>query len=82
MQAVYLEWCNNHDFVSKLPKDIKLHKENTKKKGRQTMLDPHMKEKERVVLYSDMLFNEVACHWLIATDQVRCDQFPFIWDCT
>ncbi len=62
MQAVYLEWCNNHDFVSKLPKDIKLCKENTEKKGQQTTLDPHMKEKERVVPYSDALFNEDVHH--------------------
>ena len=40
-------------------------------KGRQTMLDPHLKEKERIIPYSDALFNEVARHWLIATDQVR-----------
>ncbi|KAM5545613.1 hypothetical protein V8D89_000651 [Ganoderma adspersum] len=65
----YLKWCNSNDFVSKLPNDIKLHKENIEKKGRQTTLDPHIKEKEWVVPYSDELFNEVARHWLIAMDQ-------------
>ncbi|PIL30447.1 hypothetical protein GSI_07146 [Ganoderma sinense ZZ0214-1] len=66
----YIKWYNSNDFISKLPNDIKLQKENIEKKGWQTMLDPHMKEKEQVIPYLDELFNEVACHWLIATDQL------------
>lgn len=70
-QPRYLEWCNVENFVSKLPNDIKLRKQKAEKKGRQTTLDPHVREKEQHVPYSDALFNEVARHWLIATDQVR-----------
>ena len=69
----YLEWCNDNNFISKLPNDVKLWKENAERKGWQTTLDSHMKEKEQVIPYSDTLFNEVAHHWLIATDQVCCN---------
>ncbi len=38
----------------------------------QTKLDPHLKEKEKekVVRYTDELFQSAALEWLVATDQV------------
>ena len=41
-----------------------------KGKKTQASLNPHLREKETVVKYTDGLFREAALEWLIATDQV------------
>lgn len=63
-----------NSFESKLPKDVKAQKEAANAATRseeQSSLDPHLREKERVIPYSDKVFREAATEWLIATDQVR-----------
>ncbi len=43
--------------------------------AQQATLDPHLRERaltERVIRYSDDLFQEAAITWLVSTDQVCC----------
>ena len=55
-----------------LPRDTKNRRESAAA-DTQSRLDPHLKEKlvkERVILYTDDLFQAVAIEWLVSTDQV------------
>ena len=62
-----------NSFESKLPKDVKAQKEAANaatKSDTQSSLDPHLCEREKIIPYSDKLFQEATTGWLIATDQV------------
>ncbi|KAJ7263341.1 hypothetical protein C8J57DRAFT_1629272 [Mycena rebaudengoi] len=73
----YEEWAKKNNFESKLPKDVKARTQaaataDAKAKFHQQTLDSHLKEKpEKPAPYTDELFLDAACQWLIATDQVE-----------
>jgi len=58
-----------------LPKDTKRRKlEAAASANSQSRLDVHLREQkleERIIPYSDSLFQEAAIEWLIETDQVH-----------
>ena len=57
--------------MSKLPGDVKKHKEATEQAMR--MLDQDLVEKKQsahFIPYSDKLFRRASVEWLVATDQV------------
>jgi hypothetical protein len=55
-----------------LPRDSKRRKQETAEDLRQSQqrLDPHLREREQVIPYSDARFCEAALDWLVETDQV------------
>jgi hypothetical protein len=54
-----------------LPRDSKRRKQEVENsKELQQRLDPHLREREPVIPYSDARFCEAAIDWLVATDQV------------
>ena len=74
LQDAYHAFCAKNNFLSMLRKDVKAREaaaEKEKAQKTQTTLNPHLREKETVVKYTDSLFREAALEWLIATDQVR-----------
>ncbi|KAJ2923537.1 hypothetical protein H1R20_g13556, partial [Candolleomyces eurysporus] len=66
-QGSHNAWCKRNGVESKLPAAVRARKDA--KKAQQSTLDDIVEEKERVVPYSDTLFQEAAEDWLIATDQ-------------
>lgn len=52
-----------------LPKDAR-SRHNATKVEAQTNLHPHLKEKPKVIPYTDTTFRDAAVEWLISTDQV------------
>ncbi|RXW14437.1 hypothetical protein EST38_g11417 [Candolleomyces aberdarensis] len=66
-QGSYNTWCKRNGVESKLPAAVRARKDA--KKAQQSTLDDVVEEKERVVPYSDALFQEAAEDWLIATNQ-------------
>ncbi|KAJ2924369.1 hypothetical protein H1R20_g12725, partial [Candolleomyces eurysporus] len=66
-QGSYNAWCKRNGAELKLPAAVRARKDA--KKAQQSTLDDVVEEKERVVPYSDTLFQEVAEDWLIATNQ-------------
>ena len=75
LQDEYLKWADANKFVSMLPKDTKRRKlEAAASANSQSRLDVHLREQkleERIIPYSDSLFQEAAIEWLIETDQVH-----------
>ena len=70
-QGKYRKWAEDANYESRLPGDIKKRKAAVEHATR--TLDRDLKEKklkERVVPYSDKMFNRAAIEWLVATDQV------------
>ena len=66
-----------------LPKVVAARKvtaQDASAKLKQSMVDPHLKEKPEVkpsIPYSDATFCEAAIEWLVSTDQVSFFFFPF-----
>jgi hypothetical protein len=59
-----------------LPKDAeKRRNDAASEKESQSRLDPHLREKERVIPYNDDMFRDAAIEWLVSTDQV-CKSSP------
>lgn len=73
-KAEFREWSKANNFESKLPDDIKLRKEAfAKVTERQKTLNSHLKDmskEERVIKYSELVFERASVDWLIGTDQV------------
>ena len=70
-QEKYHKWAQDNKYESKLPGDIKKHKDAAELVTR--TLDRDLKEKklgEQVVKYTDKAFRQAALEWLVATDQV------------
>ncbi|KAJ7190286.1 hypothetical protein GGX14DRAFT_343158, partial [Mycena pura] len=72
----YHRWAKNKDFISALAGDNKEAKLKAEADAgpSQTTLDASLrgiplKEKEKIIPYSDAVFREAAIEWLIATDQ-------------
>ncbi|KAJ7248958.1 hypothetical protein C8J57DRAFT_954351, partial [Mycena rebaudengoi] len=71
----YHEWADENNFESKLSVDVKARVDGAaataaKAKFRQQTLDSHLQEKpEKPAPYTDELFLDAACQWLISTDQ-------------
>ncbi|KAE9387809.1 hypothetical protein BT96DRAFT_736276, partial [Gymnopus androsaceus JB14] len=69
----YRQWCKANDFTSMIPKDVKIRKNAAEAAAAsQTVIDDHavpLPHKERVLPYSDELFQQAAIEWLIETDQ-------------
>ncbi|KAI0686300.1 hypothetical protein C8T65DRAFT_525276, partial [Cerioporus squamosus] len=71
-EGIYRNWCDKNDLLSMLPKDTKQRREAEVATVAQSTLDTHLREKpapERVVKYTDDLFQEAAIEWLVSTDQ-------------
>ncbi|KAH9986585.1 hypothetical protein BJV77DRAFT_1061785 [Russula vinacea] len=77
--TLYCDWADKNNFPSMLPRDTKNHRESAAA-DTQSRLDPHLKEKlvkERVILYTDDLFQAAAIEWLVSTDQpIQALQHP------
>jgi hypothetical protein len=73
-QKPYHKWAKKNQFTSKLPNDVRERKKATKEKtASQLTLDPYLWDcpvKEKVIPWTDTLFQEAAIEWLITTDQV------------
>jgi hypothetical protein len=68
-QGQYLKWARDNEFQSMLPKDVR-NRNNATKVEAQPDLHPHLKEKPKVIPYTDTIFRDAAVEWLISTDQV------------
>ncbi|KAF8577174.1 hypothetical protein K439DRAFT_1254911, partial [Ramaria rubella] len=73
-KGLYLKWVKETpDAINKLPKHLAKLKADVKAAGVQpTSVTDHSKPVEPmecVVPYSDDLFRQVTCEWLVATDQ-------------
>ncbi|KAH7918418.1 hypothetical protein BV22DRAFT_979157, partial [Leucogyrophana mollusca] len=74
--GVYRAWAEKNGFESCLPGDIKKRKEEAAK-VEQSRIEPHLKERPRIVKYTHKLFQRAAFKWLVATDQpVQALQHP------
>ncbi|KAH9041467.1 hypothetical protein EDB83DRAFT_2178396, partial [Lactarius deliciosus] len=74
-KPAYDKWCGLNTFESKLPKVVRMRREAAiaEDRARQQSLDPHLTieaPQEKVVPYSDDLFQDAATRWLVETHQV------------
>jgi hypothetical protein len=70
-QGKYQNWCKKAGFESKLAGDVAMQK--LKAEQLQQMINGHLVEKklaDRIVSYSDKLFQQASIEWLVATNQV------------
>ncbi|KAH7924808.1 hypothetical protein BV22DRAFT_1012537, partial [Leucogyrophana mollusca] len=71
--GLYHTWCDKNGFESKLPDDVKKRKEAIAlANAKQARIDGHLREPaptERVIPYTDALYREASCEWLIETNQ-------------
>ena len=74
----YRKWADQAKFESKLPGDVKKRKVAAETVTR--TLDCDLRERklaDRVLPYSDKLFQQAAIEWLVATDQpIRALEHP------
>ncbi|TDL17402.1 hypothetical protein BD410DRAFT_699017, partial [Rickenella mellea] len=81
-QNTYQKWCTLKNFTSKLPKDVKIRKDEERKRVKQSTLDFPVQDAATVSAtrprpYSHKEFLQAALEWLIATDQpLRALQHP------
>ncbi|KAI0337592.1 hypothetical protein BDW22DRAFT_1339549 [Trametopsis cervina] len=71
-RAAYVAWATANKFLSKLPSDVKLRKEQLLKTVQQTTLDSHLKEmpkRDQIICYTAPIFRRAAIRWVIASDQ-------------
>jgi hypothetical protein len=69
---MYRKWAKANNFESMLKVDVEARKKEAEASA-QTVIDDHavpVLPKERVLPYSDELFEQAAIEWLIETDQV------------
>ena len=72
-QGCYQKWCKKNNFLLMLPDDAKEQKAAEHVTLQQTQVDDHFAKaqpEDKLPLYTDELFKEVAIKWLIQTDQV------------
>ena len=71
LQGKYRNWCKKAGFELKLTENMAARK--LKAEQSQRTIDGHLVEKkltDRIVTYSDKLFQQASIEWLAATNQV------------
>ncbi|KAL1711233.1 hypothetical protein EV715DRAFT_181261, partial [Schizophyllum commune] len=68
-KEVYAKFCKEHNFESKLPRDVKLRKAESMSKEKQTSLDSSLVAMAPVVPYSDSLFKRAVAEFVVDTNQ-------------